>query len=294
MTIELIKKKILSTISKIFLNNALEKYLTSLTIGKFYGPMVTKIIPANTLYRKPSIRKVSRDGMHYILDISDIVDWHVYFGIKEHAKEKLYSLANAGDTILDIGTNVGDVAMHLAQKASISGQVIGFEPDPINFKRVSQNLALNSFSNIQILNIGLGESEGTFYVKTPDEHNAGMTRITQDISGHKVTIKRLDYVETIQNLSKINLIKMDIEGYEMNALKGGIETLKKHKPILFIELDNNNLIDQNSSAIELVAFIEQLGYKIHHAVTNQPIASSDNLDKCHFDIVCHPINEAKI
>ena len=90
------------------------------------------------------------------------------------------------------------------------------------------------------------------------------------------------------NITKIDLIKIDVEGFEMNVLKGGIQTLQKFKPKMFIELDDNNLKDVGSSAKELINFIAKLDYKIINAEDETPITADTDFTNCHYDIICLP------
>ena len=84
----------------------------------------------------------------------------------------------------------------------------------------------------------------------------------------------------------LNLIKIDVEGYELNVLKGASQTLKNLKPKLFIELDNSNLQRQGHSASELIKFLNQFNYTITNANNNKHVNFNDNFDNCHFDIIC--------
>jgi hypothetical protein len=84
--------------------------------------------------------------------------------------------------------------------------------------------------------------------------------------------------------SKIDLVKVDIEGYEYEWLLGAEKTLSKYKPTLFIELDDNNLKQQNSSALLLVVKLKEFGYTIFDDRID--ISNQVDFDNCHFDISC--------
>ncbi|MGC9027531.1 MAG: FkbM family methyltransferase, partial [bacterium] len=77
-----------------------------------------------------------------------------------------------------------------------------------------------------------------------------------------------------------------VEGYEFNVLNGATETLKKYKPKLFIEVDDNLLQRQNISAKKLIEFISSFGYSIVKADTGEEITKDYNFINAHFDIIC--------
>ena len=101
-----------------------------------------------------------------------------------------------------------------------------------------------------------------------------------------VEIDTLDNSMQKFNIPKPSLIKIDVEGYELKVLKGGRETIIKHRPALFIELDDNNLREQGNSAKELIQSLTQLQYKIVNASNGQLVNENTNYTNCHFDILC--------
>ena len=78
-----------------------------MTIGKEFGKAITKFPPNHYQYKTGTIRRVERDGIQYELDLSDLVDWYIYFGFKEPSRMILYKLVKDGSIIMDIGANVG-------------------------------------------------------------------------------------------------------------------------------------------------------------------------------------------
>jgi hypothetical protein len=81
----------------------------------------------------------------------------------------------------------------------------------------------------------------------------------------------LDNVVSDNGIGKINLIKIDIEGYEMHALRGAQKTLERFKPKLFIEVGYTRLLAHGTSPTEMVSFLHRLGYVIYHADTDERI-----------------------
>lgn len=267
----------------------LERYLVLLTKGKPFGSFITKFPPNHYQYKVGTIRFAERDGINYKLDISDVIDWFIYFGFWEESRYSLYDLMKEGQTIFDIGTNVGDVALHAAKLVGEMGEIHCFEPDPRNYIRLDINLRLNKFTNIVSNQVGLGHEAGSFKIEVVESGNLGMNRIVSNELDHKdyrlVEIITLDSYVLETNMENIDLVKIDVEGFEYNVLKGSVNVVEKYHPVFFIELDNNNLLGQEGSARQLILFLEKHGYDIIHAENHQPITSKTNFDNCHYDII---------
>ena len=283
------KRKFFDILRLIWKIPFLEKLLVKKTINKPFGIFVTKLPPNHYQYKKSSIREVTRNHVNYKLDISDIVDWFIYFGFKETSRESLLNLIDENQTIIDIGANVGNVSLQIAYLLGDHGHVHSFEPDPLNFKRIEANVKRNDFKNIQLNNLGLGNEEGSFHIATVNEGNQGMNRIVGEHSDlknlRKIEVTTLDnYVEK-NHLKKINLIKIDVEGFEYNVLMGALNVIKNNHPIFFIELDDNNLLEQGHSAKKLIELLERFHYEFIHAETKEKISSNSNFKNCHFDII---------
>jgi hypothetical protein len=114
-----------------------------------------------------------------------------------------------------------------------------------------------------------------------------MNRVTSDPekSSREVTITTLDSIAEKLRNRQVSLIKIDVEGYELEVLKGASRLIQQHHPVFFIELDDDNLKDQNGSALELIQFLHGFGYKIRHAETKAILSETSDFQGCHFDIV---------
>jgi FkbM family methyltransferase len=283
-------KRIILAVARSFLKlGPLENRLRNFSNDKTESSFWVKIIPPHHTYSKGSHRSyTSPEGISFLLDISDLVDWYLYFGIKERAHEKLYSLSKAGYTYLDIGTNIGAVLLRMAS-LNKEGSIHGFEPDAYNFRKCTKNVELNNFTNIKLNNVGLGEDVKEAFMIVPDERNRGMNRITsgagagQDIG--KIKIDTLDNYVSRNQIAAVDLIKIDTEGYEMNVLKGATQIIDSFKPILFIELDDNNLKEQGSSAVELMQFLTERKYAVTNAEDGSTFPATYDYSNCHVDIV---------
>ena len=267
----------------------IERLLVTQTLGKTSGNFFAKIAPNNYQYPPKTMRRCQRDGIEYDLDISDYMQYCIYYGIETEPRDRLYNLVKDGTTIIDVGTNIGETLLNFA-KLNPNGKNIGFEPVPFLFEQARKHIDINNFSNVILENSALSDNAGSLVFNYGDENNSGGIFLTGETSNKDssktVTAETLDnYIER-RGVKNISLIKIDVEGFEMNVLKGAAQTLKNHKPALFVEINDGFLHRQGGSAKELFEFLQSFGYSINYAENMQPLLITDNFESKHFDIVC--------
>jgi len=277
----------LDILRKLFISIQLDKLISKYSKDKNTTSLIGRLVPSNHLYKKPTIRTIHTKGVHFSLDISDHMEWLIYFGLKIEPRKELYSLVSEGDLIIDVGTNVGETLLNFARLTTQKGKVIGFEPDPQIFQKCINNIKLNEFENITLNNKGLSDIDGELFLDRYVDRNRGANKITHSKDGENVIsvqITTLD--EYLENSPPPQLIKIDVEGHELNVLRGAHETLKKFHPILFIEINDQHLKSFGVSAQELVRFLLDMNYKIARADNNDKITADYNFKNYHFDIIC--------
>ncbi len=283
------KTIILNQFRKVFQIPFLEQQLRNLVQGKDSQSAIGRLVPNNYQYPLSSIRKFTHLGVNLELDIHDYVSHYLYFGFKDAGHLQLMNLVKPGDVVLDIGTNYGTTILQFAKHVGKEGFCYGFEPDLLNYDICQKQIAHNSLTNIKVENIGLGEQEGSFFMVVENEANRGCNKVfdapKNEKESTKITIKTLDSWVEENSLSQIDLIKIDVEGFEYNVLKGALKCLEEFNPTLFIELDDNNLREQNCSAKEVVMFLQNLNYLVYHSVTGEKISTASNFENCHYDVI---------
>jgi FkbM family methyltransferase len=290
-----LKTRLLNRVRNLLKFPIVERLLISYGRSIITGDLWIKLVPPNYLYDKGTIREVERNGIKYRLDISDCVEHGVYFAFEEASQKTLFELAKNRRAIIDVGTNIGCVLMNFA-RLSPDAVVYGFEPDAANFEKARTNLSLNQFQNVNLNQKALGTHRAKAKIYSVNENNAGMNRIRVAGEGHdglgegsEIEVISLDDFVEKTSIKTVDLIKIDVEGFELNVLKGAQHSLRRFRPTLFVELDDNNLREQGSSAEELVVFIEQLGYRVYRADKAAEISSDQDFKACHYDVICEPI-----
>ena len=142
----------------------------------------------------------------------------------------------SGDTVIDIGSHIGQVTLDSAIAVGISGKVYSIEPHPTLFKYLKGNVKLNKLDNVKFYNIALGETNST--VKFLEHSTDPSSQISSKNNvGIDVPIKKLDNLDIKEE--KISLLKLHVVGFEKFVLLGGIDLMKKIECIHFREYSNN-------------------------------------------------------
>jgi len=291
------KTRLLNTFRQVFKWSPLERLLAQQSKGKAFGSFTARLLPNHYQYKKGSIRSGELNGVRYQLDISDMHDWAIYFGLVDPLSlQNFLALVKTGDVVLDIGANIGQYSLEAALKVGATGHVFSFEAVPETQRRFAANLAANpSLKNVHLQKVALGETKGSFQLVVRDESNMGMNQL-QAVDAERqavvIEVEPLDhYIEHLE-LEKIDVIKIDTEGFELNILKGAKQVLTVHMPTLFIELDDKNLQALKGSAKELIGFLTDLGYQVRNARTQEVLEGSRDFTNDHYDIIATPVSQA--
>jgi len=167
-----------------------------------------------------------------------ISDPYLFMFLKPHL--------NDVDCIWDIGANIGD---HTRAYLDMGKTVLAFEPNPLAFECLCHNCPES-----KNYNLAASSKKGTLMFETLD--NVGASRVSKE-GGTSVPAAALDKLD----LQKPDFIKIDIEGWEVNALHGMKKTIKAHKPKLFIEINHGALAANDHTYIDIIDFIRDGGYK---------------------------------
>jgi FkbM family methyltransferase len=166
-------------------------------------------------------------------------------------------------TILDIGANIGNHSLYWA--SANARQIFAFEPVPDTFTWLTKNIEINNFGEIiTAFNFGLGNVTSNVEVLDNFANNIGGTSIktTEIQNRNALRIKRLDDLDL--NVDKIDFIKSDTEGFELEVLAGGRNTIAKHRPILFVETTTKQSLPSlkcDDTAPQVKDFLIKLDYQ---------------------------------
>jgi FkbM family methyltransferase len=179
--------------------------------------------------------------------------WH------EHDMTVFRSLIAPGQTVIDVGANMGFVTAMFASLVGDQGRVLSFEPSPVVFAKLKQTIAANGLAQVTPFNVGCGASTSTASLSRvgPSSGNASMLGEGSDAT--EVQIVRLDDVPEVVD-SRVSLLKIDTEGYEPEVLAGATALVRRDRPIIYLEMGGDYL-DSTNATMELLG---ELGYGINH------------------------------
>lgn len=287
-----IKTRLLDKLRRIGMIPFIESGIVRLARFGRLGNLLVRAAPNNYQYPSKTVRLCERNGIKYSLDISDYMQYCIYYQIDIEPREKLYELVRNHTTIIDVGVNIGETLLNFAQLNN-AGACVGFEPVPELFEMARKNISLNGFQNIVLNNLALSDCNGELYFNRPNANNSGgifLSSANQVESAGVVRAVSLDDYLAERRINDISLIKIDVEGFEMNVLRGAMLTLQRYRPTLFVEINDGFLKRQNSGAIEVFDFLQSLGYELKYAENGKKLNISDDFHGQHFDIIANVVN----
>ena len=171
------------------------------------------------------------------------------------------SLLTSGMTVVDIGANIGYYSIIASARAR---KVIAFEPDTTNSGYIKKSIVANNATNITLIESGVGERNGTHTLYL-DPHNKGKhSLLSHGSATDAISISMTTLDEALAELGtpKIDVIKMDIEGWEGQAFRGMSATLASHHPILLFEFAPWRIAKTGIEPIEILERLVSLGYSL--------------------------------
>lgn len=206
-----------------------------------------------------------RDDFRMHLDLDDAVQRTIYlFGVYEPA---LYDFLRArlspGAVFVDVGANVGQFTLLGCARGAT---VHAVEAAPENAEAVRANLALNGFA-ATVHPIALTDQAGTvsfyLYRKTGIDANAGMHSLGPRDGAEPIMVPADTFDARFAGLSRLDLLKIDVEGADYLVLRGAEQSIQRHRPIIACEADEPQANRMGYSTTDLKAYLRGLGYAVH-------------------------------
>ncbi len=183
--------------------------------------------------------------------------WAVSFKKENYGYLRHYAL-KPGDVVVDAGGYEGTFAIYAAKVVGRSGKVVAFEPDTENFRKLLENVALNKLENILVINKALWQKDGR--LKFNNKHTAGASFYFNASPYTKETdVVALDNELGRLGIGRVDFIKMDIEGSELQALKGAEHILKTSETNLAIA--SYHIINGEETSTEAEHILKGFGYR---------------------------------
>jgi FkbM family methyltransferase len=210
--------------------------------------------------------KITRMGHAIMEDDTHISKWVEELGTIDHGQkieQRFREWIREGDTVIDVGAFIGDHTVPYAQIVGPKGAVYAFEPNPPVYECLKWNT--RNYPWIQTFQCGLSCKNRNVEIQT--QPNAGASFLTEyeGMSENPIPVMRLDDF----NVGKCSFVKIDVEGFEIPALDGAKQTLRRYRPVVRIEVLEGNL--------------QRYGYTANHIFQ----WFHDHLEDYVLDPVCH-------
>ena len=183
--------------------------------------------------------RLTSDKKIFVPDEDDWYRWGADYEQNEY--DNIIKYIPNFDVALDVGAHVGIWSRRLAEKFKT---VVAFEPVPKHIECWHANVA-NDFSNVDVEDVALSNVEGTAMMKVPNVTNTGMASLVHEVKDRRwvqsgwedfpeieVKTRTLDSYE----FDQLDFMKIDVEWFELRVLQGAEQTIRKHKPVMYIEM----------------------------------------------------------
>ena len=172
-----------------------------------------------------------------------------------------------GMVFLDGGANEGLYTIFASAKVGGEGRVIAVEPSPRELARLRRNVEMNNARTVEIVEAALAEQPGVLSLQVAEDEHSGQNTVgafayegVKTTTTTEVEATTIDDIVRQHALAKIDVIKLDIEGAEIRALRGADTVLREMRPLLLVEVSEASLRHQSGSPVELRDFLKGYDY----------------------------------
>lgn len=242
---------------------------TFMTVVLILKRIFLEYLPLKVMFLLSKDGKVIKtiQGSKMILDLNDIGisrELAVYGVHEKNSTAEVKKIITPGMQILEVGANIGYYALLETRLAGPTGHLYAMEPSPYNFDLLTENLKLNGLKNYDLYKLAAGAEAGKAPFLLSGRSNLSTFVEREDLTGEEVEVNVVRLDDMFKD-KKVDFIRMDVEGYEGEILKGAENILSSNrKPkYFFIEVHSELLHKKNSSARDIVEFLGKYGYEIH-------------------------------
>jgi FkbM family methyltransferase len=216
------------------------------------------------------------DGITFDLDLEDYLQKMIfcYQYYEQEYVEICKRFLPVGGVVLDVGANIGQYSLIASKRVGPTGHVYAFEPGESILSRLRRNIELNPSNNIEILPVAVGNDHGFYsYYPAAKLGNQGVGSLIPDDKGDirtlepvQVKMVRLNDFCEERGIKKVDFIKIDVEGFEFEVLKGSGNILSNNPNVLLmVELANENLKAMGTETNDIKQFMLDMKFRMYTA-----------------------------
>jgi FkbM family methyltransferase len=233
-------------------------------------------------------RRIQRKGISYEVDLTEGIDLSLFaFGnFQDHITNPRYFSLPADAVIIDVGANIGSMALRFAQSAP-AGKIYALEPTAYAYKKLQRNLALNPELSARInpkqtfvSNVASGESSIVAYSSwkvdgtATDVHplHGGAAQAADSVG-----VTTIDEFCELMELPRLDLIKIDTDGHELPVLQGAQGAIEKYSPHIIFEMSLYALEENNVTFEDYLNCLKPFGYTLLNSRNGKTISMENYL-----------------
>ena len=215
---------------------------------------------------KKSIVHLLEDNVKVNLYKDSILARWMYNGFEQDEAVFLKSVLRKGDIFVDAGCNIGYFSLQAAHFVGEEGKVVCFEPSPVTYKRLTENILLNGFKNISAVNKGLSDQEGEMQLNISESGYDAWNTFAKATDNKfqstvAVNVSTLDKELVNFDKSRISLVKIDVEGWEKFVLLGAKDFFTGYSPAVMVEFTEANTYAAGYFVQEVYDIMAGWGYQ---------------------------------
>ncbi len=246
----------LNKIKKVF------PFLDRRSRSKFKKSDLVHVLDCQIAYNKYGAYCTPISSMHRIA-VQQVLKGDIY---EPDTIEYMRSNCSDGD-IIHAGTFFGDFLPALSSALPEGSKIWAFEPNPENYRCAEITLKLNQINNVKLINAGLGSETAKAKMQVANSSGqamGGASKITNDSEGGKFEDIQIEAIDNIiPSNRKISILQLDVEGFEKQALEGALNTIKRCKPLIILE-DNDQIIETEWFARNILSIGYHFDGMLHH------------------------------
>jgi FkbM family methyltransferase len=182
----------------------------------------------------------------------------------------LQAVLKPGMVFFDGGANDGLYSLYASRRVGPDGVVMAVEPSGREYERLKANLELNRLADIRTLRVALGKERGSGTLAIAEEGHEGQNTLgvrvsnpTVETTRHEaVSIETIDELVSREGLQRLDFLKLDVEGSEVDALEGARSTIARFRPLMLLEAEDERLASQSRTKDDLVRLVTELAYEL--------------------------------
>ena len=229
-------------------------------------------------------RQIEIHGATVVLNPTDpVVSGALHLGVYEKTEPRFFQSASRdGMTFLDVGANLGYYTALAARAVGPNGRVLAVEPDPDSFDYLEQTIAANAVGNVQAFPVAASDAPATLplYISTDNRGDNRLYASGEDRPQVEVAARPLDALLSENKIETVDLIKIDVQGYEPKVIAGLRETITASQNLtLLTEFWPQGIDEAGEDANEFLQTLRELGLTLHELQPDGSLAElTDDTD----------------